>query len=145
MSRRWGPRNNHRYVDTDKKNLMNRYKRKLRKIWRLIYHPVLESKKIAAWQKGKAHVDHILAVIAIFFRGRVLGPLPQDPRPLWEEYRKASSATDDAYVASVEAEETGASEWKRQDLWDAYQNRGTEMWDALDTYQRAMDGHPPEK
>ena len=96
------------------------------------------AKKIAARQNRKAYMDNILAVVEMFFKGRVLGLLSQDPRPLWEKFRKASNATDEAYVAFVVADETGAS-WEVLDaLWDNYQALGTVMFDALDEYNEEM-------
>ena len=96
------------------------------------------AKKIAAWQNRKAYMDNILAVIEMFFKGRILGLLSQDPRPLWEKFRKTSNATDEAYVAFVIADETGAS-WEVLDaLWDNYQTLGLVMHDTLDEYNEAM-------
>ena len=98
----------------------------------------MTAKKIAAWQNKKACKDNILAVIEMFFKDRMMGPLPQDPRPLWEDFRKASNATDEAYVAFVEQGEMGASDSLRDALWDNYQTLGVVMHDALDAYDEAM-------
>lgn len=100
-------------------------------------------KKIDAQQKKRAYEDNIIALGEMLSKDRVLedqglGPLPLNPRPLWEKFRKASNATDDAYVALVKAEEMGASESETQDLWDTYQRLGNVMWNTLDTYSEAM-------
>jgi hypothetical protein len=99
---------------------------------------IVTAKKIAACQKRKAREDKLLASVSIFFKDRVLGPLPQDPRPLWMAFEEASNATDEAYVAFVAAGEDGAPEWEQDALWDTYQHRGAVMHDALDAYNEAM-------
>ena len=99
---------------------------------------IVTAKKIAARQRRKAREDKLLASVSIFFKDRVLGPLPQDPRPLWEDFRKASNATDEAYVAFIEQGEMGASDSLRDALWDNYQTLGVVMFDALDAYDEAM-------
>ena len=108
------------------------------------------AKKINAWQKRRAYEDNIIALGEMFSKNRMLedqdlGPLPQNPRPLWEEFRKASNATDDAYVAFVKAGEMGASELETQDLWDTYQILGNVMWDTLDAWNEAMDAVKPRE
>ena len=108
------------------------------------------AKKINAWQKRRAYEDNIIALGEMFSRNRMLedqdlGPLPQNLRPLWEEFRKASNATDGAYVDFVKAGEMGASELEIQDLWDTYQILGSVMWYALDAWNEAMDGAKPRE
>jgi hypothetical protein len=98
----------------------------------------MTAKKIAAWQNKKACTDNILSVIEMFVRDKILGPLPQDPRPFWEDFRRASKATDDAYVALVKQGEMGASESLINALWDNYQTLGVVMFNALDAYDEAM-------
>ena len=92
----------------------------------------------AARQNRKAYMDNTLAVIAMFFKDKILRSLPQDPRPYWEAFRKASNATDEAYIAFAKQDELEASDLVVDALWDNYQTLGAAMFDALDAYNDAM-------
>jgi hypothetical protein len=91
-----------------------------------------------ARQNRKAYWDNILAVIAMFFKYKILRSLPRDPRPYWEAFRKASNATDEAYIAFAKQDELEASDLVVDALWDNYQALGAAMFDALDAYNDAM-------
>ena len=92
----------------------------------------------SALQNRKAYWDNILAVIAMFFKDKILRSLSQDPRPYWEKFRQASNATDEAYIAFAKQDELGASDFVVDALWDNYQTLGVVMFDALDAYNDAM-------
>ena len=96
------------------------------------------AKEVTEYQDKKSHEDNIRATIEMFFKHQMMGPLPVDPYPLWEEFRKASEATNDAYVTLVMAHDSGDDDKRTQKLWDIYQMQGNKMWSALETYDEVM-------
>lgn len=108
------------------------------------------AKEVTEYQDKKSHEDNIRATIEMFFKHQMMGPLPVDPYPLWEEFRKTSEATNDAYVTLVMAHDSGwefgkarrsrrlDDDKRTQELWDIYQMQGNKMWSALEAYDEAM-------
>ena len=98
------------------------------------------AKEVTEYQDKKSHEDNIRATIEMFFKHQMMGPLPVDPYPLWEEFRKTSEATNDAYVTLVmsDAHDSGDDDKRTQELWDIYQMQGNKMWSALEAYDEVM-------
>ena len=96
------------------------------------------AKEVTEYQNKKSHEDNIKATIEMFFKHQMMGPLPVDPYPLWEEFRKTSKATNDAYVTLVMAHDSGDDDKRTQGLWDIYQMQGNKMWSALEAYDEVM-------
>ena len=96
------------------------------------------AKEVTEYQDKKSHEDNIRATIEMFFKHQMMGPLPVDPYPLWEEFRKTSEATNDAYVTLVMFHDAGGDDKRTQELWDIYQMQGNKMWSALEAYDEAM-------